>query len=496
MIDQLQEIDISVLDELIEIKQQRTVLEERLEKLDEEQGNVSDDVFARVRQDYTGKREGLIERATPLKDQARREHLRLQELLEKTRQLLSEARADDEELQLRHRLGEFDADELADRRSSVEARLKRHDAELDALSDIRERFVAAFDSEDELLRPVGQATIPPPEGGEAAPPDEGTVMLPRDQMEPSAAADESAVEEPAVEEPAEASEADEPEAAEEPPAEEEKAAEEDIAEEPTAAEEESTAAEEEPVAEELVAEELVAEEPPEESAAEEEEPAAKEPAAEEPAAEAESEEAESEPEVADEPPPEVPPIPSLSLEADATEARLPEDLAAQAGSAPETVNARPIGSGEVQPPADAVPRSEVQAGGPPGATVILPTSQPEIPPVPTPASMDDGATAVMQLASLIAAEPLPGGQDVYAVEPLTTLGRSPQNKIQILEPSVSRQHAEIHLRPGGYVLKDLGSENGTFVNGDPIQGEVPIADNDRVQFGTIRFIFQTSPPPV
>jgi hypothetical protein len=48
------------------------------------------------------------------------------------------------------------------------------------------------------------------------------------------------------------------------------------------------------------------------------------------------------------------------------------------------------------------------------------------------------------------------------------LGRAPENDVVVTDPAASRQHAEIRKEPGGYVLQDKGSGNGTWVNGGPV----------------------------
>lgn len=55
------------------------------------------------------------------------------------------------------------------------------------------------------------------------------------------------------------------------------------------------------------------------------------------------------------------------------------------------------------------------------------------------------------------------------------------------ESTVSRQHAEIRLENGSLVVVDLGSTNGTFVNGIRISADTPLQPGDQVQFGAVRF---------
>ncbi|MCB0213172.1 MAG: FHA domain-containing protein [Anaerolineae bacterium] len=60
----------------------------------------------------------------------------------------------------------------------------------------------------------------------------------------------------------------------------------------------------------------------------------------------------------------------------------------------------------------------------------------------------------------------------------TIIGRETDSDIQIDDRQVSRQHAEIVLMPDGYyVLRDLGSKNGTFLNGQPVAGDPKLIRN-------------------
>src|SRR3954467_2425051 len=78
-------------------------------------------------------------------------------------------------------------------------------------------------------------------------------------------------------------------------------------------------------------------------------------------------------------------------------------------------------------------------------------------------------------------------------EDVITLGRVSDNAVQIEHPSVSSHHAELTRQGDGYTLRDIGSTNGTRVNGHTIDPdvEVPLNPNDRLEFGHIDVIYVT-----
>ncbi|GAA2246241.1 DUF1707 and FHA domain-containing protein [Streptomyces amakusaensis] len=67
------------------------------------------------------------------------------------------------------------------------------------------------------------------------------------------------------------------------------------------------------------------------------------------------------------------------------------------------------------------------------------------------------------------------------------IGRDPGNGLRLSHDTVSRAHAELALRGGVWVLRDLGSTNGTTVNGRRVAGSVVVQDGDMVGFGRMSF---------
>ncbi|MET9534778.1 MULTISPECIES: DUF1707 and FHA domain-containing protein [unclassified Streptomyces] len=67
------------------------------------------------------------------------------------------------------------------------------------------------------------------------------------------------------------------------------------------------------------------------------------------------------------------------------------------------------------------------------------------------------------------------------------IGRDPANGLRLNHETVSRMHAELGVRAGVWVLRDLGSANGTTVNGHRVTGAVVVRDGDSVGFGRMHF---------
>lgn len=74
---------------------------------------------------------------------------------------------------------------------------------------------------------------------------------------------------------------------------------------------------------------------------------------------------------------------------------------------------------------------------------------------------------------------------------LITVGRNPENDIFLDDVTVSRKHAEFHRRGGKFSVKDSGSLNGTYVNGE-LAEETDLINGDSVQIGKYRLLFITN----
>jgi hypothetical protein len=349
MLEQLQQVDTSVIQELVELKRERQTLGERLAKMEEDRGKVNEVVYRRVKRDYESRAAALERQAAPLKDRARREYAKLKALLEQVQGTLDASRLDKEELEFRHRLGEYPDDGFEKRLSEIEKALDDHEADLSEANEVKGQFLGAFDSEQDL------AVVEPPKA----------------------------------------------------------------------------------------------------------EPPKVEPPKPEPAAPA--------------PPP--PPIAPVAAAGGAT-AVDPAMLARPAASGPQSASTAPYATAAPPPPPTPVE---------PEGTVILPPEAPAPPPAPESVA---GKTVVLTRGKLVAIDTDLGAPE-FALEPLSFIGRTPENQIRLNKPVVSRRHAQVTLSEGGYVLRDLNSENGTYVNGERIQERL-LAHGDRVQIGTVRFVFQVS----
>ena len=361
MLEQLKQVDTSVIDELMEIKHERELVGERLAKMNTEQGKVNDVVYRRVKRDYETKSSALEKKAAPLKDRARQEYAKLKSLLDRIGAQNSSTKLDKEECELRHRLGEYEDVDYKKKLAELEGKLDEQEAQLAETNEVRDRFLEAFDSEADLA-----LATPPPSVTPASPP--APTPAAAAPAAPAAPAGDSGITAP------------QPLLAP-PPA------------------------------------------PP--------------------------------PAPAGPPPPPARPIPAPDHPHDGTVILAPES-----------------------PPPAAKPPA---AAPPPSPTAAVPAAA---------AESVVGKTMVLAIARLVAIDQDLGAPE-FPLAPLSFVGRTPDNQVRLNKPAVSRRHAQLTQTDKGWAIKDLQSENGTYVNGEKIAERV-LADGDRVQIGTVRLMFKTT----
>jgi hypothetical protein len=89
----------------------------------------------------------------------------------------------------------------------------------------------------------------------------------------------------------------------------------------------------------------------------------------------------------------------------------------------------------------------------------------------------------------------------HGIAPKTSIGRNHEGELVILASSVSREHAEIRKLDAGWVVRDLGSRNGTYVDGARGQGRQPLAARSLLKIGDVALWFlaevmhEPLPPP-
>jgi hypothetical protein len=92
----------------------------------------------------------------------------------------------------------------------------------------------------------------------------------------------------------------------------------------------------------------------------------------------------------------------------------------------------------------------------------------------------------------------PGGEPPegtsLALDAIATIGRDVNNAIVVEDQFVSAEHAILTFRGRAWYVEDLGSTNGTFVNGSPVSDVVPLGFGDVVQVGQVRLRLERPRP--
>ena len=107
-----------------------------------------------------------------------------------------------------------------------------------------------------------------------------------------------------------------------------------------------------------------------------------------------------------------------------------------------------------------------------------------------PAAAPPRPSVVQTFASFLIRSGALKGSRVAIRVPVVNIGRAEYNDVVLADDSVSTAHAKLQRREGVWVLTDVGSTNGTFVDGERIEGETPLAPGATVRFGHVSALFE------
>ena len=99
-----------------------------------------------------------------------------------------------------------------------------------------------------------------------------------------------------------------------------------------------------------------------------------------------------------------------------------------------------------------------------------------------------GATQGARLVALDRIDPVPAEYSLMKDE--ISIGRGEENDVVIPHASVSRQHARLMRRDGGFELMDLNSTNGSYVDDRQVHGSAFLSAGTQLRLGDIRFVLQ------
>jgi diguanylate cyclase (GGDEF)-like protein len=98
--------------------------------------------------------------------------------------------------------------------------------------------------------------------------------------------------------------------------------------------------------------------------------------------------------------------------------------------------------------------------------------------------LEAAASQTSDLPCLVVLGGVAVGEMFRIATPRTVIGRSANAPVRIIDDDVSREHAQIVVDDGHAFVEDLGSKNGTFVNGTPVNGVQALRDGDKIAVGS------------
>jgi pSer/pThr/pTyr-binding forkhead associated (FHA) protein len=157
---------------------------------------------------------------------------------------------------------------------------------------------------------------------------------------------------------------------------------------------------------------------------------------------------------------------------------------AEAAPAAPPLARRPVPSeGPLDTPTGASARLADTMHGVPSFTPSDPRPTPPSAPLPPP------------IASLLVRSGEMRGRRLPIIIPVVNVGRADYNDIVLADPSVSTTHAKLQRRDDVWVLTDLGSTNGTYVEGEPVTGETALTPGTTLRFGDVAALFEPHDEP-
>ncbi|HJR34516.1 MAG TPA: FHA domain-containing protein, partial [Gemmatimonadales bacterium] len=105
------------------------------------------------------------------------------------------------------------------------------------------------------------------------------------------------------------------------------------------------------------------------------------------------------------------------------------------------------------------------------------------PPMPEPAPAEP-------LATLLVKRGQRKGERLSVRSPVVNIGRGEFNDIALPDASISANHAKLQLKEGIWVLTDLGSTNGSRVDGEAVRGDIALSPGVQITLGEVLLLFE------
>jgi hypothetical protein len=188
MLEQLKAIDTTAVKKLVKVKKDEEQLERYRKEAEKRRADVDGAVFKRVADDYNDRASALQKEAVPLRNEARGEYQKLRAICDELTAACEKARVDKEELDFRHAVGELSKTALGKQLKRPQEMLEKCEGDLEEAARVREQFVVAFHSEEDLeagvegfepgsTAPAATVLTPAPEAGEAPASGGATVLM-------------------------------------------------------------------------------------------------------------------------------------------------------------------------------------------------------------------------------------------------------------------------------------------------------------------------------